>query len=123
MGSPGGLNILVVEDHADTAAALKHYLEYCGHQVATAATCQEALAHPGLARTELILCDLNLPDGSGWELLPALRARIGPAYAVAITAPEASRGRGPQPARGLSGPLDQTVCAAPVGRVAGWRPG
>ena len=86
MGSPGGLNILVVEDHADTAAALKAYLEYCGHQVATAATCQEALAHPALARTEVVLCDLNLPDGSGWELLPELRARIGPAYAVAITA-------------------------------------
>jgi CheY-like chemotaxis protein len=86
MGTQGSLNILLVEDHADTAAAIKHFLECCGHEVATAATCQEALAHPGLSRTEVVLCDLNLPDGSGWELLPALRARIGPAYAVAITA-------------------------------------
>ena len=86
MGAPGGLNILLVEDHPDTAVALKAYLERAGHQVVTAATCQEALAHPALARTEVVLCDLNLPDGSGWELLPALRARIGPAYAVAITA-------------------------------------
>jgi CheY-like chemotaxis protein len=80
------VNILLVEDHPDTAAALKHFLEYCGHEVATAATCQEALAHSALARTKVVLCDLNLPDGSGWELLPELRARIGPAYAVAITA-------------------------------------
>jgi len=86
MGTQGGLNILLVEDHADTAAAIKHVLEYYGHEVATAATCQEALAHPRLARTDVVICDLNLPDGSGWDLLPELHARIGPAYAVAITA-------------------------------------
>jgi CheY-like chemotaxis protein len=86
MGPCGSLNILLVEDHPDTAAALKGYLERSGHEVATAATCQEALASPGLARAEVLICNLNLPDGSGWELLPALRARMGPAYAVAVTA-------------------------------------
>jgi CheY-like chemotaxis protein len=86
MGTPGGLNILVVEDHPDTAAALKRYLECAGHEVATAATRQEALAYPQLARIEVLICDIGLPDGSGWELLPELRARMGPAYAVAITA-------------------------------------
>jgi CheY-like chemotaxis protein len=80
------VNILLVEDHADTAAALKGYLRSCGHEVATAATCQAALAHLALSRIEVVICDLGLPDGSGWELLPELRARIGPAYAVAITA-------------------------------------
>ena len=80
------MNILLVEDHPDTAAAIKAYLERSGHKVATAATCQEALAHPGLSRTEVVICDLNLPDGSGWDLLPELHTRIGPAYAVAITA-------------------------------------
>jgi DNA-binding response OmpR family regulator len=80
------LNILLVEDHADTAAAIKHYLEYCGHKVATAATCQEALSHPELPCMEALVCDIGLPDGSGWELLPELHARIGPAYAVAIRA-------------------------------------
>jgi DNA-binding response OmpR family regulator len=80
------LNILVVEDHPDTASALKAYLERAGHQVATAATRQEALAHPHLSRIEALICDIGLPDGSGWELLPELRVRMGPAYAVAITA-------------------------------------
>jgi DNA-binding response OmpR family regulator len=35
---------------------------------------------------EVLICDIGLPDGSGWELLPELRARIGQAYAVTITA-------------------------------------
>jgi two-component system OmpR family response regulator len=86
MGTPGGLNILLVEDHPDTAQALKRYLEFCGHSVVRAGTCEEALRHPDLARMEVLICDLGLPDGSGWELLPELRAKAGQAYAVAITA-------------------------------------
>jgi two-component system, sensor histidine kinase len=80
------VNIFLVEDHPDIAALLKAYLERRGHRVALAGTRQEALAHPELARMDALICDLGLPDGSGWELLPELRARIGPVYAVAITA-------------------------------------
>jgi CheY-like chemotaxis protein len=80
------LNILLVEDHPDTAQALKRYLEFCGHSVVRAGTCEEALRHPDLARMEVLICDIGLPDCSGWDLLPELRAKTGPAYAVAITA-------------------------------------
>ena len=80
------MNILLVEDHADTAAAIKLYLERYGHQVATAGTRKEALGHPEFSRIEVLICDIGLPDASGWDLLPELRARMGQAYAVAITA-------------------------------------
>jgi DNA-binding response OmpR family regulator len=80
------LNILLVEDHPDTAAAIKRYLEFCGHSVVRAGTCAEALRHPDLARMEVLICDIGLPDCSGWDLLPELRAKTGQAYAVAITA-------------------------------------
>jgi CheY-like chemotaxis protein len=85
-GESDGVNILLVEDHPDTAALLKRYLEGCGHRVATAGTCREALSHPELSRMEVLICDIGLPDGSGWDLLPKLRARIGPVHALAITA-------------------------------------
>jgi CheY-like chemotaxis protein len=85
-GDSDGVNILLVEDHPDTAALLKSYLERCGHRVATAGSCREALAHPELARMDVLICDIGLPDGSGWELLPQVRARIGPVPALAITA-------------------------------------
>ena len=80
------MNIFLVEDHPDTARALKRYLEACGHSVVRAGTCQEALGHPDLARMEVLICDIGLPDCSGWELLPELRAQTQHAYAVAITA-------------------------------------
>ena len=80
------MNILFVEDHPDTAQALQRYLQACGHSVGRAGTCAEALGHPDLARMEALICDIGLPDCSGWELLPELRARTPHAYAVAITA-------------------------------------
>lgn len=93
-----GVKILLVEDHPDTAALLRSCLEHCGHRVVTAGTCQEALSHPELARMEVLICDIGLPDGSGWELLPKLRARIGSVHALAITA----RGFADDKARSLS---------------------
>ena len=80
------MNILLVEDHPDTAQALQRFLEARGHSVAWAGTCAEALGHPDLTRMEALICDIGLPDCSGWELLPELRAKAGQAYAVAITA-------------------------------------
>ena len=85
------MNILLVEDHPDTAALLRAYLERCGHRVATASTCREALAHPELARMEVLICDLGLPDGSGWELLPQVRARICAALVRGFFSPNAAR--------------------------------
>ena len=118
-----GVNILLVEDHPDTATLLKAYLESCGHRVATAGTCQEALSHPELARIEVLICDIGLPDGSGWDLLPQLRARIGPVHARAGDhGAGACRRPSPKPGGGLSGPPDQTVCAAPAGRASPRRP-
>ena len=85
-GNPGAVNILLVEDHPDTAQALQGYLQACGHSVVRAGTCEEALRCPDLARMEALICDIGLPDCSGWELLPQLRAKAGQAYAVAISA-------------------------------------
>ena len=66
----GPLRILVVEDHADTRQGMALFLGVLGHQARFAQGLQEAL---GLAAVEeepfdLLLCDLQLPDGDGWEL-------------------------------------------------------
>ncbi len=70
---PSRQGILLVEDHADTAAALLHLLTDKGYSVTTADDGQQALdlLEAGL-RPRLILIDLMLPHVSGSELITYL---------------------------------------------------
>src|SRR5688572_23109407 len=77
------LHILVVENHQDTLDAMKMFLELHGHQVETAGTMQTALAAATTA-FDLVITDIGLPDGDGWELMRQLRER-GPVRAVAMS--------------------------------------
>ena len=83
-GGAGGLRIFVVENHEDTLRWLSRYLEMLGHQVMPARTMREALeAIPG-AQCDVLISDIGLPDGDGWELLRRLEARR-PVYAIAMS--------------------------------------
>jgi CheY-like chemotaxis protein len=69
-GAPGSLSILVVEDHPDTRRALEMFLQLLGHQTKLAADLKEALQMAAAgSRFDLLLSDLRLPDGNGWDLL------------------------------------------------------
>jgi PAS domain S-box-containing protein len=71
---PRRLSILLVEDHADTASALAHFLSEEGHVVTVADSMDAAVeAHRASAR-DVLITDLGLPDGSGHDLLARLRA-------------------------------------------------
>jgi two-component system, chemotaxis family, CheB/CheR fusion protein len=72
--SPAGLRILLVEDHADTREALSELLRMYGHDVASAGSIAAALAAAGAGQFDLIVSDLGLPDGSGLDLMPQIRA-------------------------------------------------
>ena len=61
------LRIFVVEDHVDTLDCLKLYLESLDHTVLTAQTVAEALAELPSANCEVLISDIGLPDGTGWE--------------------------------------------------------
>jgi PAS domain S-box-containing protein len=77
-GSPG-LRILLVEDNADTLRYLATVLRGRGHDVVPADTI--AAARDAARRTErpfdLLLSDIELPDGTGLELMRELRAHNG----------------------------------------------
>ena len=66
------LRIFVVENHADTLKYLRMYLEALGHEVSAALTVQDALAALPAAAPEVLISDIGLPDGTGWELLRRL---------------------------------------------------
>jgi signal transduction histidine kinase len=64
--------ILVVEDHDDGREFLRRILKGDGHTVEAVGSCQEArnlLAASGDAPYDLLLTDVGLPDGSGWDLV------------------------------------------------------
>lgn len=66
------LRVFVVENHDDTRALLVLFLERMGHHVQSAATLAEALERWPAAGSDVLISDLGLPDGSGWELLGRL---------------------------------------------------
>jgi signal transduction histidine kinase len=68
------LRILVVEDHAATRNVLKNLLDRRGHDAMSAGSVGEALQVSAGASFDLVLSDLGLPDGTGWELMKQLRA-------------------------------------------------
>ncbi|MDB6007693.1 MAG: hybrid sensor histidine kinase/response regulator [Prosthecobacter sp.] len=68
------LNILLVEDHKDTNRLVRMSLERRGHTVTTAASVAEARSAFPAANANVLISDIGLPDGNGWELLREIRA-------------------------------------------------
>lgn len=61
--------ILVVESHTDTRYAVSLILAGAGYQVDVAGTAQEAIEFCREKNFDLLIGDLNLPNGAGFELL------------------------------------------------------
>ena len=64
--------ILVVEDNDAVALGLRYGLEKEGYEVIRAATVAEAL--PLAPNADMLILDIRLPDGSGFDLCRQLRA-------------------------------------------------
>ncbi len=71
----GAGRILLVEDHEDTRAALARLLRRRGFEVALAGSAAEARALANQQTFDLLISDIGLPDGDGFELMSDLRGR------------------------------------------------
>ncbi len=67
------MRILVVEDDAAVAAALVEGIGREGYQVGHEATAAGAVAHVRAQHPHLIVLDVRLPDGSGFDVCRELR--------------------------------------------------
>jgi len=65
--------VLIVEDEPGIADILRITLKYNGFTVHGASTGREAVAAAREHRPDLVLLDVMLPDGNGWEVCRALR--------------------------------------------------
>ena len=88
-GAPGdgatkSLSIFIVEDHADTARGLAMYLRSSGHKVHVALDVRSARQLATEIDYDILLSDIGLPDGNGWDLLEELKARR-PITAIAMS--------------------------------------
>src|SRR5687768_484624 len=109
------LHVLVAEDDADSAAAVTAILKLHGCETRTAPTAAECLRITGEWPTDVLICDVGLPDDDGYGLLRRLRAlpegeRVP---AIALTAYTRPEDRAKALAAGfrahLSKPLDPEV--------------
>jgi signal transduction histidine kinase len=85
--SPGAnkaVRILLVDDHEDTLEFMSRFLTLCGHEVVHASTYGTALSAAREQKFDLVLSDLGLPDGDGYQLIRALQA-LSPIKGIALS--------------------------------------
>jgi PAS domain S-box-containing protein len=81
--------VLVVDDDLDNAGVIRRLLQQCGATVTVASSGAEALTTPSLARFDLLISDIGMPDMDGFELIRQIRAlgtNVRKIPAIALTA-------------------------------------
>ncbi|MDE5597170.1 MAG: response regulator transcription factor, partial [Lachnospiraceae bacterium] len=79
--------ILIIEDDSDLAFITRDMLENYGYEVEIAGSCEEAFDLLTDRQFKLLLMDINLPDGSGFDVCRELRrmSRVPVLFASART--------------------------------------
>ncbi len=78
------LRILLVEDHGDTRHTLSRLLTHFGHQISVADNRESALEIVASQKFDVVLCDIGLPDGSGYDVITEAKRKQA-VKAVALT--------------------------------------
>lgn len=124
------LHILLVEDHADTAEAMADLLRATGYQVMVAGSVSEGMAMADATvqgrrrddRIDLVLSDIGLPDGSGFDLMAELSRRYG-LRGIALTGygmeEDVARSREAGFSRHLTKPVNLEQLETAIRQVAG----
>lgn len=83
-----GVRVLVVDDDADARELIAIVLRQAGADVETAGSMQEALQEVALRVPEVLVSDIAMPGGSGYDLVRSLRGQPATARlpAIALTA-------------------------------------
>jgi PAS domain S-box-containing protein len=71
------LRILLVEDHESTCKVVALALRHSGYEVHTARGAREAIDLVGRIRFDLMISDLGLPDGSGYDVMEHVARHYG----------------------------------------------
>ncbi len=84
--------VLVVDDDPAVLDSLRALLSSFDFLVSTASNAGEAILELGAQRPDVILTDIYMPQGDGYELLEALRSFRDPVPVTAMSAKQATFG-------------------------------
>jgi CheY-like chemotaxis protein len=88
----GPRRILLAEDDADFRLALKLALEAAGYAVEIAANAQEALAAQRRQPAHVLVTDIFMPEGDGFEAIDGFRREF-PATRIVVVSGGGQRGK------------------------------
>ncbi|HEX8150499.1 MAG TPA: PAS domain-containing protein [Pyrinomonadaceae bacterium] len=122
-----GMKVLIVDDDHDARRLLTEVLSRRGAEVSTAASAAEALETLQAWRPDVLLSDIGMPDGDGYELIQRVRElpleRGGGTPAAALTAYAGPGDRARALASGfqchVAKPVEPAELAAVVAGLAG----
>jgi len=78
------LRVFIVENHDDTRDILSMLMSAMGCEVRSVSCMRDALEQLPGADADVLLSDIGLPDGDGWELMRRLHLEH-PVYAIAMS--------------------------------------
>jgi two-component system, NtrC family, response regulator len=78
-------NILVIDDDRLVQESLRQVIVKMGHTASGASTVAEALRTVRSQAFDIVFCDVRMPDGSGLDILPEIRAVCPAAEVIIIT--------------------------------------
>jgi len=78
------LRLFLVENHADTIKYMQLFLEQLNYDIRVAPDMATALRDIPNSRCDVLISDIGLPDGDGWQLLEKLGSNRPP-IAIAMS--------------------------------------
>ncbi|HEY7090334.1 MAG TPA: MASE1 domain-containing protein [Tepidisphaeraceae bacterium] len=115
------MRILLVEDDASTLEAMRRLLEAIGHDVVDATSVASAIEAAAREPIDLVISDLGLPDGLGYELMRTVADKYG-VQGIALSgygmAGDIRQSREAGFAEHLTKPIDMDTLEAAIARVA-----
>lgn len=71
------MRVLLVEDDSAVRGLLSRFLRGLGHQVVAVGLAEEAMRRLGKSDFDVLMTDYELPDGTGVDLIRALKDSVG----------------------------------------------
>lgn len=85
--------VLVVDDEVEICLLVTQYLKKLGYDVSYSLSITEGLQKIASATYDLIFVDLNLSDGSGYDLIKALRESKSDSKVIVISAYDSEKAK------------------------------